>query len=177
MAYAFFFFFEAVTILVVVCSAGRLVFNITSLVPVSIDYQKNKKKKRDEKLRKVKNCCSRTSRFFRNCISRTKTIEGDWEDDTNYVKAVYLNYSDSGRVYCRYCRAYMTHNGDISDYFDLFVHYRLDEDDVKLMKRLLHGTGLCPKCYRPYKIFPDESTDRLNRLELQLEIIRYVDML
>ena len=54
-----------------------------------------------------------------------------------------------------------------------FIHYRLDEDDVKLMKRLMHGSGVCPSCYRPYKINLDGSTDRLHRWEIQLEIVSY----
>ena len=172
VAYAFFFFFEVVSVLVVVCSAGRLIFNISALVPVNINYNK-KKKKSEYRVSKIKKIWQRTGTFFRSCIQKTREVEEDLEVKEDYLK-VYLNYADTGRVYCRYCRCQFTQDGDISNYFDLFVNYRLDEDDVKLMKRLMHGTGLCPHCYRPYKIFPDDSTDRLNRPEIQLEIIRYL---
>ena len=36
--------------------------------------------------------------------------------------------------YCQHCRYYMWENGNIDTYFALFRGYRLDDDDVKVIK-------------------------------------------
>lgn len=67
----------------------------------------------------------------------------------------------------------MGQKGDIAKYVRLITNYRLENEDVTLVKRLLQDTGICNKCYRPYKEFADGSTDRLNRSEIQLEVVSY----
>ena len=82
-------------------------------------------------------------------------------------------YSGRGRLYCRFCRRGMGQKGDIGKYVRLITNYRLEKEDVAVVKRLLQDTGICNKCYRPYKRFSDGSTNRLNRVEIQLEVASY----
>eukprot|EP00484_Ammonia_sp_Unknown_P014069 CAMPEP_0197080372 /NCGR_PEP_ID=MMETSP1384-20130603/214092_1 /TAXON_ID=29189 /ORGANISM="Ammonia sp." /LENGTH=484 /DNA_ID=CAMNT_0042519255 /DNA_START=85 /DNA_END=1539 /DNA_ORIENTATION=- len=169
-AYAISILVELITLIVLTCSGGKYVFDIFSLVPVSLNYTKTKKEK-DINESKLSKSCRNIARCCCSFIRRVEDIAPD-EKDT-YVKNVYFNYGDGGRRFCRYCRTMITKSGDIDDFFELFINYRLDEDDVKLMKRLMHHTGVCPKCFRPYKTWSDGTTDRLQRWEIQLEIISY----
>jgi len=86
------------------------------------------------------------------------------------------NYPETAR-YCKFCRCYMRINGNISHYFKLFVNYRLDEADVKFMKSLMQTAGICPQCYRPYRIYEATSTgtktNRLFRWQVILELVSF----
>ena len=75
--------------------------------------------------------------------------------------------------YCQFCRHYMWNNGDISRYLALFRGYRLDDDDVKVIKNTLENRGLCPKCFRPFKLYSDGSSNRLARWQVVIEIISF----
>ena len=80
-------------------------------------------------------------------------------------------YGGRNRQYCRYCRRGMLENGNIKKYMGLITNYRLEKHEVKMVKRLLEDRWICPKCYRPYKQFPDGTTDRLSRFEIQFEVV------
>ena len=90
-------------------------------------------------------------------------------------------YGETAR-YCQFCRCYMRINGNISHYFKLFINYRLDEADVKFMKSLMQNAGICPQCYRPFRVYENTSTgmktNRLYRWQVILELLSfYVFML
>ena len=66
---------------------------------------------------------------------------------------------------------------DISHYFKLFVNYRLDQSDVNFMTSLSRSAGVCPQCYRPYRIYEATETgmktNRLYRWQVILEIVSF----
>merc|ERR1719206_1208946 len=163
----FWFTFE---FLLWVVSCGTLMIDIEALVPVFVNYAsqnvKENRNYRDKEKTKLY-CCG----AFQKVKNPKQLVQ----------QKLLKNYGETAR-YCQFCRCYMRQNGDISRYFKLFVNYRLDEADVKFMESLMQSSGICPQCYRPYRIYETTSTgmitNRLYRWQVVLELLSfYVFML
>eukprot|EP01084_Bolivina_argentea_P244248 409225_1 len=164
LVFAFSVVWFLIELLVWLLSCGHYILNIEKLVPVRVDYDAgfdqftNKNASNESQL----HCCGVLQRSQSN-------------------NKLTSNHAETAR-YCQYCRCYMSVNGNISHYFKLFVNYRLDEADVKFMKSLMQNAGICPQCYRPYRIYEVTQTgiksNRLYRWQVVLELLSfYVFML
>ena len=65
----------------------------------------------------------------------------------------------------------MNVTGDISRYFKLFVNYRLDDADAKFMKSLMQNAGICPQCYRPFRIYSTTETGMVTNRKYRWQVI------
>jgi len=156
----------AAEFLLMLCTCFTFILNIEKLVPLSIDYAANFPKLQNKNSRNLLQtplrCC--------NILQRLK--------NPKYLLGNKLakNYSSTAR-YCQFCRVYMRVNGNIAHYFKLFVNYRLDEADVKFMQSLMQNAGICPHCYRPYRIYEKTEngikSNRLFRWQVVLELLSF----
>eukprot|EP01083_Nonionella_stella_P061283 159736_1 len=141
--------------LVWLLTCGHFILNIQNLLPVRIDYAL------EQIMTRKTYCCG--------LLQKVKHPKA-------FIVNFWTNYSRTAR-YCQYCRCYMRVNGDISRYFKLFVNYRLDEADVKFMKSLMQNAGICPQCYRPYRIYEETESgvksNRLYRWQVMLELLSF----
>eukprot|EP01083_Nonionella_stella_P080159 220125_1 len=155
------FFFE---FLVFVFSCGKAIININGIVPLYIDYNIiHDHHEEDDDNEEQK---SDGNTYF--CCGLFQQLK----DPKATLRKVFQQYSSTAR-YCSFCRFFMCENGNISNYFELFLDYKLDEADTKFMKSLLQNdTGICPKCYRPYKKY-NEKSNRLYRWQVILELISF----
>jgi len=137
---------------IVICgSCGKKQFGITELLPFRIDFNET-----------ASTVSLRGSTGAFGSIDARSTALGPKYE-----------YMGRGRKYCRYCRNGMGNNGDINKYLKMITKYRLEKDDVAMIKRLLADTGICDKCYRPYKKYPNGESNRLSRSEIQLEVASF----
>ena len=53
----------------------------------------------------------------------------------------------------------------------MFVNYRLDEADVKFMKSLMQNAGICPQCYRPFRIYATTETGMVTNRKYRWQVV------
>jgi hypothetical protein len=161
------FIFGVISLLVVLFSCKKYFVNISVLQPATVDYRKKKHRHSSRRRRCLLNCQTYLARIS-FLLSPVNTETG--EDSLS----IYMNpFDPRGRRFCRFCRFEIKESGDIRDYFALFRKYRLDEDDTRIIARILQGQGICQNCYQPYKIFSDGTSNKVNQWEISLEILSY----
>lgn len=84
------------------------------------------------------------------------------------------------RKYCRYC----FYRIDVTEMatekiFERYLHLNrsVDDEDVRLMKKLVRNHYLCPKCFRPYRLRTKDGRiydpDRYDYVDVLIESISY----
>ena len=161
------YFFE---LIVFALSCAKYHVNITGMRPVSIDYEQALMDKEKQRQRTGKN---------QQIKRQAEESEPETDKSNSCCFGIFEKSTGDGnfifdRKYCQFCRINMAENvGDISNYFNLFRGYRLDEDDVKIIKNIFENRGVCSKCYRPYKLYHDGSSNRLARWQVIIEILSF----
>ena len=179
------YFCEAVLL---VLSCGRFMVNIERIKPIHIDYEQeliDRQKSRQKLVRPHNDHHNdhhsddhhKNSQFSDDFVANNLRSEME-EMDTICCGLFQRRYKDENsnkdsNKYCKFCRYYMRRNGNIKHYQDLFRKYRLDDDDVKILKNIFKERGLCPKCYRPYKLNGDGTSNRYQRWQVILEMISF----
>eukprot|EP01084_Bolivina_argentea_P307706 531894_1 len=126
-------------------SCAKYSLNLSKIVPIHIDYENINKE----------------------CIKTNINDERIMSNNNNKTIGLF-EYK-----YCQFCRCEIIENGNIDNYFALFDGYRLDKDDVKMIKNNMMDRGLCPKCFRPFKLYSDGSSNRLAKWQVIIEIVSF----
>lgn len=172
------------------CSRGWYVLNLRKFVPVRVEYYKQ--------VERFENWNASPLAYQTEIETIFSENEHKGNDDQRETKMEYKcfkfcmklkkkrrglmlgfkqNYARKAK-YCRFCKCYMRESvpGSIEYYCALFRQYKIQDEEMRMLSIMTQFNGICPECFRPYKLKPYKSpytTNRLYRRQIIWEILSF----